>query len=296
MAPPINRRPGFSRRAQYSTFFGYIAGVLGMVCGAILLLISLFSPDFFAGARSAAASAAEPAGSVTSRTRGAGRNVFEEVGAYFAAASKNARLTRELKEAKVRLAEADSVAAENRRLKKLLGISRSDPPAVAAARLTSSTATSSRRFATFAAGSDRGVLKGMPVRSQLGLIGRILEVGPGSSRVLLVTDTESLVPVRRTKDGISAFAQGRGDGTVQIRLIDLSVDPIKLGDVFVTSGSGGLYRPGTAVSVITRTIRDDGIGKVLADPADTEYAVAEPIWAPEHLLPVSEEGEQQARP
>lgn len=281
MAPPINRRSGYSRRAQYSTFFGYIAGVLGVVIGIALLLISLFNPNLFAGMRGMAASAAEPAGIVTSEARGTSRGVFAEIAAYFSAGSKNARLTRELREAKVRLAEADAIQAENARLKKLLGLMDADPPPVAAARITSSSASSSRRYATLAAGSSSGIAKGMPVRSDLGLIGRILETGSGSSRVLLVTDTESLVPVRRTRDGESAFVQGRGDGTVLVRLINLSVAPIEKDDVFVTSGSGGLYRPGTAVAIVTEILRDDGIGRVLADPANTEYVVVEEIWAPE---------------
>jgi len=281
MAPPINRRSGYSRRAQYSTFIGYIAGVLGVAIGVALLVISIFNPGLFSGMRSTAASAAEPAGIATSATRGASRSIFAEIGAYFSAGSKNARLTRELREAKVRLAEAEAIAAENARLKKLLGLMEADPPPVAAARLTNSTASSSRRYATLAAGSSSGIAKGMPVRSERGLIGRVLETGSGTSRILLVTDTESLVPVRRTRDGESAFVQGRGDGTVLVRLINLSVAPIRKNDVFVTSGSGGFYRPGTPVAMVTGIIRDDGIGRVLADPADTEYAVVEEIWAPE---------------
>ena len=84
----------------------------------------------------------------------------------------------------------------------------------------------------------------------------MLEVGSSTSRVLLVTDTESVVPVRRGKDGVPAFAQGRGDGSLQIRLINLGINPLKKGDVMVTSGSGGLYRPGTAVAMIVQlTIR-----------------------------------------
>ena len=62
-----------------------------------------------------------------------------------------------------------------------------------------------------------------------------------SSRVLLLTDSESVVPVRRAKDDVVAFAEGRADGSLRLRLINLGVNPIKVGDVFVTSGSGGLY-------------------------------------------------------
>jgi rod shape-determining protein MreC len=151
---------------------------------------------------------------------------------------------------------------------------------VAVTQLTSSTASSTRRFATIGAGAASGVTVGMPVRSLQGLIGRVLEVANSTSRVLLVTDTESVVPVRRASDGVPAFAQGRGDGSLQIRLINLGLNPLKLGDVMVTSGSGGLYRPGTAVAAVTAITRDGAVARLLSDPAATDYVVVEQIWAP----------------
>ena len=51
MAPPPNRRPGYSRRAQYTTFFGYIAGLAGAVLGGVLLLIAIANPAAFSGLR-----------------------------------------------------------------------------------------------------------------------------------------------------------------------------------------------------------------------------------------------------
>jgi rod shape-determining protein MreC len=89
------------------------------------------------------------------------------------------------------------------------------------------------------------------------------------------------VPARRASDGIPAFAQGRGDGRLQLRLISLGINPLKKGDVFVTSGSGGLYRPGIALAVVTEITRDGAIAGVLSDPAATEFVVVEPMWAPQ---------------
>lgn len=283
MAPSANRRSGYSRRAQYSTFFGYIAGVAGTLVGAVLLIVSIVNPGFFGFARGLAADAAEPAGAAAARGRAAGRGTLETIEGFLKAASSHARLEDELREAKVRLAEADAIAAENVRLKKLLGLASGPPQAITATRITSSSASSSRRYAVIGAGRSQGVAAGMPVRSNMGLIGRVLEAGNSSSRVLLVTDTESLVPVRRAKDGLPAFANGRGDGTVQIRLINLGINPIRKGDVFVTSGSGGLYRPGTAMAVAEKLLPDGAIARVLSDPAATEYVIVEPVWGPERV-------------
>ena len=96
--------------------------------------------------------------------------------------------------------------------------------------------------------------------------------------MLLITDTESVVPVRRASDGVPAFATGRGDGTLQLRLINLGTNPLKVGDAFVTSGSGGLYWPDTAIAVVTRLTRDGAIARALSDPGTTEFVQVQPLW------------------
>lgn len=281
MAPSANRRSGHSRRAQYSTFFGYIAGVAGALVGAIVLSVSIFDPAAFAALRGVASDASLPAGRATASGRASGQDLFTTIGGYFAAGSQNATLRRELAEAKVRLVEAEALRTENLRLKALLGLAQEDPRPVVVTRLTGSTASSTRRFATIAAGSARGVAVGMPVRSPLGLVGRVLEVSAASARVLLITDSESVVPVRRASDGLPGFAQGRSDGTLQIRLINLGVNPLKPRDVFVTSGSGGLYRPGTAVAMVTKVTREGAVARMLSDPTASEFVSVEAIWAQE---------------
>jgi rod shape-determining protein MreC len=175
----------------------------------------------------------------------------------------------------------------------LLALTEQSPRPVAVTQLIASTAASTRRFATIAAGTDQGIAVGMPVRTPLGLIGRVLEVGGNTSRVLLVTDTESVVPVRRVTDGVPAFAQGRADGTLQLRLINLGINPLKPRDIFVTSGSGGLYRPNTAVAMVVKVTRDGAIARMLSDPAASEFVAVEPMASQIQVAPPpapSEEG------
>src|SRR3546814_17126378 len=71
MAPPKNRRPGFSRRAQYGLFLGYVIAVAGAPVGAILLVVSAIDPTGFASLRLAAAEATPPGSTAfSSLTRG----------------------------------------------------------------------------------------------------------------------------------------------------------------------------------------------------------------------------------
>ncbi|ASJ91269.1 rod shape-determining protein MreC [Porphyrobacter sp. CACIAM 03H1] len=291
MAPPSSRRSGFSKKAQYSLFTGYLLAGAGAVVGAALLALSLWQPAAFAPLRGVAGDAVAPAGQAAAVTRSGSQGVFAAIAGYFNAGAQNAELRREMEIARIRLAEAEAVKAENRRLKGLLGLAEGEAKPVAVARLVGSTATSGRRHAFINAGSTAGVLPGMPVISERGVIGRVLETGRISARVLLLTDSESVLPVRRATDNVIAFAEGRGDGLLRIRLVNLGVNPLKVGDMMVTSGAGGYYRPGVAVAVIAKITPDGGIARLVAEPAATSFVAIEPVARPAAITEIADDSE-----
>lgn len=259
-------------------FAGYLAASAGVLLGAALLVISLWRPDAFSGLRSMAADVVAPAGTAGAVGRSGSRNFFESIAGYYRAGSRNAQLQREVEIARVKLLQAQVLEQENLRLKALLGLRAEDMRPVAYGRLIGSSAASTRRFAYLSAGTRDGVRPGMPVVAPTGLLGRVLEAGADSARVLLLTDGESLVPVRRAKDNVVAFAEGRSDGSLRLRLVNLGINPIKRGDVFVTSGAGGLFRPGVPVAVAMQLTKDGAIGQLLSNPAATDVVAIEPIW------------------
>ena len=277
MASPAHRS-GSNKRAQLGLFAGYVVAGVGALLGAILLIISLWRPETFQGMRSMMNDLAAPAGEVGAAGRVESRTIFEAIAGYYDAGRRNAELEREVAVARVKLTEAQALEQENARLKAVLNLSAGNEKPVAVARLIGSTSSSARRFAYLSAGYRDGVRIGMPVTSPMGLVGRVLEVGNDSSRVLLLTDTESMVPVRRATDEVVAFAEGRADGSLRIRLINLGINPIKEGDVFVTSGAGGLFRPGVAVAMAIEVTEDGAIAQLLSNPAGTDVVIVEPIW------------------
>lgn len=288
MAPPGNRRSATNKKAQMGLFAGYVVAGLGALLGASLLIISLLRPETFNGIRSMATDAAAPAGEAGAAGRTESQSVFSAIAGYYRAGSRNAALEEEVRIARVKLAEAEALRQENNRLKAVLGLTESDTKPIAVARLIGSTSSSVRRIGYISAGRDDGVQPGMPVTSPMGLVGRVLEAGANSSRVLLLTDPESLVPVRRSTDNVVAFAEGRSDGSLRLRLVNLGINPIKKGDVFVTSGAGGLYRPGVAVAVAAQLTRDGAIAHLLSNPAATNVVLVEPIWQREGFNAVQE--------
>ena len=296
MAPPGNRRSATNKKAQMGLFAGYVVAGLGALLGASLLIISLLRPETFDGIRSMAADAAAPAGEAGAAGRTKSQSFFSAIAGYYRAGSRNAELEEEVRVARVKLAEAEALRQENLRLKAVLGLNEGDTKPVAVARLIGSTSSSVRRIGYISAGTSEGVQTGMPVTSPLGLVGRVLEAGSNSSRVLLLTDPESLVPVRRSTDNVVAFAEGRSDGSLRLRLVNLGINPIKKGDVFVTSGAGGLYRPGVAVAVAAEITRDGAIAHLLSNPAATNVVVVEPIWQREGYEAVQEPTPAAAEP
>jgi rod shape-determining protein MreC len=278
MAPPDKRRSSYSRRAQYTLFTGYVLAGIGAVAGAVLLGISLWQPGAFGGPRNAARDAVEPVAQGSAVVRTGSQGAIATVSGYFRAGSRNAELTRELELARIRIAEAETLRGENARLKALLALRDSDAQPVAVSRFIGSTAASTRRFGYIGAGRDQRVAVGMPIVSPRGVVGRVLEVGASTSRVLLLTDRESVMPVRAARSGAAGFAEGRGDGELRIRLLNLGINPLRKGDLFVTSGAGGYYRPGTAVAIVTRVSNDGAFARMVSDPAATDYVAVLPIW------------------
>ncbi len=280
MAPPSSRRSGFSKKAQFSVFTGYLLAGVGVLLGLGLLMLSLWQPAAFAPLRGLAGDVVAPAGEATAAAREGKQGLFSGIAGYVRAGSQNAALREEMELARIRLAEAEAIRAENRRLKALLGLGEKEVKPVTVARLVGSSATSGRRFAYLGAGRNDGVAPGMSVLSDRGVIGRVLETGRNSARVLLLTDSESVLPVRRAAGDVVAFAEGRGDGMLRVRLVNLGINPLKVGDLMVTSGAGGYYRPGVAVAIITRITPDGGLARLVAEPSATGFVAVEPVYEP----------------
>ena len=118
----------------------------------------------------------------------------------------------------------------------------------------------------------------MTARSPEGLVGRVFETGIFASRVLLLTDGETAVPIRITRNGIAGLATGLGDGTMEIRSLMAGGRPFRRGDLAVTSGTGGVYAPNIPVAVVTATRNDRAIARPLADPARADFAMVYPIF------------------
>lgn len=275
MARPPSRRPGYDRRAQYGLFAGYVVAVSGACVGLLLVVVAKFDPTGFAAVRSAAGEITRPISASLSQLVSGVGTADEQIVAYFRAGSQNITLRRQVDANRTRLIEAAAIEQENLRLKKLLKLVDDEDGEVVAARLISSSSSSTRRLARLNVGRSQGASPGMPVRAPEGLIGRIQTAGPNSAEVLLLSDTQSIVPVRRAKDNIAAICTGLDDGALEIRSLNAGNNPFRPGDIMVTSGTGGLYRPNIPVAIIVRVDGDKAVAAPLANPARVEAVIVQ---------------------
>jgi rod shape-determining protein MreC len=283
VAAPAGSRPGWSRKAQYSLFFGLVAAIAGLIVGLIMLVLSLVAPSAYASVRGASLDATAPVTTALSDVAATVEGVVSGAGDYWNAAEQNGGLKRERAELRRQIIRAKAVLQENSQLKAVLGLRERTEQAVAVGRIVGSSFESTRRFAILSVGRSDGVEPGMPVRTSDGLVGRVIEAGSSASRVLLVSDRSNIVPARILRGGIPVISTGRGDGTVDIRPLEVGRNPFKRGDIIVTSGTGGLYPPLVPVARIIRLDDDGALGLPLADPSQASFAIVERVFEPAAL-------------
>ncbi len=170
---------------------------------------------------------------------------------------ENARLREEVERLRRELAQLEESSAEVHRLRRLLGFRSPPSYAVVAARVV--TRDPSRWYTTLTVdrGAQDGVARNDPVVTADGLVGRVFEVYPTTSRVLLVTDPRSSVGVLVQSSRDAGVVQGTGTEFLRLRYLSRS-SPLAEGDVLVTSGLGGVFPRGLRVGVVRKVVRTPG--------------------------------------
>jgi rod shape-determining protein MreC len=106
------------------------------------------------------------------------------------------------------------------------------------------------RYITINVGAQHGVQRGDPVVSAgAGLVGRVAEVGPRTSKVQLLTDSGGSVAVLLQTSRVTGLVVGQPDGSLRMKYIPQG-EEIEVGEVVLTSGLGGVMPKGLVVGEI----------------------------------------------
>ena len=178
-------------------------------------------------------------------------NLLSDFQSYQRLAQQNVDLRRELQDMKSWREAAIQLDQENARLRDLINV-QLDPQLT---RITGVVMADSgspfRQTVLLNVGARDGILDGWPAMDGIGLVGRISGVGQETSRVILVTDTSSQIPVTVQPSGQRAILSG--DNTIN-PLLQFVEDPdlVKPGDRVVTSGDGGVFPADLLIGQLAR--------------------------------------------
>ena len=102
-------------------------------------------------------------------------------------------------------------------------------------------------------GSNNNIKKGMAVLNNSYLVGKVVEVNFTTSRVLLLSDINSKIPISIEPGSIQSILSGNGD---DMGIIQYSKKKLKLekDQIVYTSGTGGLFKAGIPIGKITESI------------------------------------------
>ncbi len=171
---------------------------------------------------------------------------------------QNANLKAQVIILKEQLQKQLAIESENRQLRELLQSSAQSTDWVSVAQLLAVSLEPFVHQVVINRGSNSNVFIGQPILDSFGVMGQVVQVGPLSSRVLLITDPTSEIPVQVQRNGIRAIAVGDAEsGMLSLKNVIETADMQK-GDLLITSGLGGRYPFGYPVGTIASVVRDSG--------------------------------------
>ena len=240
--------------AQRSTY------VLLLSAAVALMVLDKTGNPFVHYLRVAIVDAAAPALVALSHPVAAAHRAVAEVEKLVYLHSENARLSAD----NVRLRRWEAVARQleqdNLALRAMLKVGQEmGVRGVVTARVIGDSGGPFVRTMLLDSGTRKGVRKGQAALSGEGLVGRIVEAGERSARLLLLTDLNSRVPVVLEETRERGILAGNNSDRPRLDFV-ARMDRVRPGDRIVTSGHGGMFPSGLPIGVVASL--SDGIPRV----------------------------------
>lgn len=223
-----------------------LEGALFVFIALVLLVVSAMNIEGLENLKMRITDAVSPALQVVSEPITQGAIALRDLTSFTDLQTENARLLAENEKLKEWYQTALLLEAENESLRELLNVKTESAYETITARVLADSGNAFVKSILVSAGRADGVEKNQAVLTGEGVVGRIIDAGEQTSRILLITDINSRVPVLVEDIRQHAILGGTNEGF--LRLLHLPPDlEILSGARIVTSGHGGLFPPGLAV-------------------------------------------------
>jgi len=236
----------------FREFSHRISLIFMLTLAAALLLLGRAETYVFDRARQVVTDLAAPLLEVASRPVAATRRLIERTDEYAYVFDENERLRAENARLLAWKEEALKLQAKVARYEALLNVQVDPSIEYVSGRVVSDSGGPFIDTVLVNVGREQGVRSGLAVIDSDGLVGRIVATGPKASRVLLLTDLNSRIPVVVEPAQYKAILAG--DNTEWPTLEYLATQSaVSAGDRVVTSGDGGLIPAGIPVGLVIQT-------------------------------------------
>ncbi|MBP3615368.1 MAG: rod shape-determining protein MreC [Alphaproteobacteria bacterium] len=172
--------------------------------------------------------------------------------------ARNHELRTEISKLKEQLNYFKQIEVENQELRKLNNFKTNAVNYLLSTRVLGSSGSGFTHSFLVDAGAKEGVKKYQGVLVDGYLVGQINSVGTNYSRMILISDANSKIPVQIERTKTRAFLIGDNTDYPQVVHFE-NQEPVQIGDVVVTSGMGGNLPAGIPVGIIGSISEDNGI-------------------------------------
>ena len=174
---------------------------------------------------------------------------------------QNQMLRSEVEQLRMQNVKANEFAAENIRLRELLGYTQSATQFdLVMARVIGREPSTWTRMIVIDRGTQHGVQKNMAVVTARGLVGVVTEAGPISSKVQLILDPRAAAGALVQRSRVAGVVKGTPDDAMHRRVMKVpKKQDMAVGDILVTSGFGGIYPKGIMIGTVS-AVKNDSSG------------------------------------
>ena len=177
------------------------------------------------------------------------KSVFNSVENHLNLFNENMKLKEENVKLKEQIYDPDFLIFENKRLRQLLDEQITSSANLVSARVMLDKQSPYLNSFIINSGSNKGIKKGLAVLDGKNFIGRIVEVNFLSSRILLVTDLNSKIPVLVEPSGLHAILSGHGTSEPTLEYLPEN-HKVQSGHKIYTSGKEGIFAPGIPIGEV----------------------------------------------